>query len=127
MHVHRRAEAGRIVSLLLACTLLAGCRCRLKDPPPSGTRYYVPLGSLQCTGGGKSVAELEQQLRKAGITVNRTACGVDGRMYPAVCGAPDGRIGIFEIPADQAGSAAALALQPLSTLPDAAETSCHER
>ncbi|MBJ6751118.1 hypothetical protein [Geomonas anaerohicana] len=126
MHTHRRTEAGRAVALLLACTMLAGCLHRLNDPPASGSKYYRPLGSQQCTGGGKSLAELEQELRKAGITVRRATCGTDGRMYATVCGAPDGRIAIFEIPPGQAESAAALGLQPLATLPDAAEAPCRE-
>ncbi|GFO64234.1 hypothetical protein M1B72_12415 [Geomonas paludis] len=126
MHIHRRTEAGRAVALLLACTLLAGCMHHPKNPPAPGLTYYRALGSLQCTGGGKSVAELEQELRKAGLTVTRSACGVDGRVHAAVCGAPDGRIAIFEIPPGQAQAAASLGLQPLATLPDAAEAPCRE-
>ncbi|WP_224962239.1 hypothetical protein [Geomonas subterranea] len=122
MRIHRKGAGATAV--LVACTALAGCTCRLKGPPATGARYYRTLGSLQCTGGGSSPAELAQELRKAGIAVNRTACGVDGRMHAAVCGAPDGRIAIFEIPPEQAGAATALGLQPLATLPDAAETPC---
>ena len=124
MRKHRFREGVRAAALLTACILLAGCPHRVKDDPGPAVTYYRSLGSLQCAGGGKTVAEMEQELRKAGITVNRAACGVDGRMRAMVCGASDGRIAIFEIPAQQAGSAAALGLQPLATLPDATETPC---
>ncbi|MBJ6799145.1 hypothetical protein [Geomonas propionica] len=124
MRKHHFKQRVRAAVLLTACTLLAGCPHRVMDDPGPAVTYYRPLGSLQCTGGGKTVAEIEHELRKAGITVNRAACGVDGRMHAMVCGAPDGRIAIFEIPAQQAVSAAALGLKPLATLPDAAETPC---
>jgi hypothetical protein len=56
--------------------------------------------------------------------VQRQACGDDGRIRPAVCGAPDGRIGIFVIPAAQQAQAARLQFTPLAALPDAREQPC---
>lgn len=111
---------------LVACALLAGSACG-HDASGTGIRYYKSLGSVQCTGGGKSAAELGQDLTAAGVTVIRTACGVDGNLYAAVCGAPDGRIGIFEIEAGSANAAAALGFAPLTTLPEATEVPCDPR
>lgn len=120
-------QLARLVTPLIACALLAGCACRLKDPPSAGIKYYKSLGSVQCSGGGRSVAELEQDLLTAGITVTEAACGVDGNMHAAVCGAPDGRIGIFEIEASKGKAAAALGFAPLGTLPGATAVPCDER
>ena len=38
------------------------------------------------------------QLSDAGIPMINVGCGADGRMYPAMCDATDGRIGILEVP-----------------------------
>jgi hypothetical protein len=80
--------------------------------------------SLQCTGGGLSLATMEGQLSAAGVTVSAKSCGNDGRVYAAVCGAPDGRIGIFDIPQAKLQEAAAAGFAPLSSLPGAARTGC---
>lgn len=120
-------QVRRAAAVLIACTLLAGCTCRLKDPPTNGIRYYKSLGSVQCTGGGKSIGELEQELLVSGITVTQTTCGDDGNMHAAVCGAPDGRIGIFEIDPAQARAASVLGFAPLAALPAAAEVPCKEQ
>lgn len=114
-------EASPVAICMFTCVLLAGCGGGLKDP---GLRYYKALGSVQCDNGGTSAAQLEHDLVTAGITVARTSCGQDGMLRSAVCGAPDGRIAIFEIAPSQATAASALGLQPLSTLPDAVEVPC---
>ena len=44
--------------------------------------------------------------------------------YPAVCGAPDGRIGIFDVEAQQAPLASPLGFAPLSGLPAAVRVAC---
>ncbi|MSQ20466.1 MAG: hypothetical protein EXR39_13120 [Betaproteobacteria bacterium] len=83
-------------------------------------------GSVQCTGAGVSVQEIERQLTGAGIEVLSSACGSDGSMHPSVCGAPDGRIGIVQVPESQAQAQAAakLGFAPLSELPDATKIAC---
>ncbi|MBU5636364.1 hypothetical protein KOM00_06410 [Geomonas sp. Red69] len=124
---HHYRLSARTAALMVACSLLSGCMCLLKNPPDSGVKFYQQLGSVQCTGGGKTVAEVKRDILTAGITVTQTSCGVDGRMYPAVCGAPDGRIAIFEIAPDQARAALAIGLKPLTELPDATATPCPER
>jgi hypothetical protein len=82
------------------------------------------MGSVQCEGGGTPPAEWERRLAAAGVRPVASGCGVDGLMRPAVCGAPDGRIFIVEVRADQAPAAAALGFAPLANLPDAARAPC---
>ncbi|MEO7393207.1 MAG: hypothetical protein ABIU58_13605 [Ramlibacter sp.] len=94
------------------------------DSPPLNASIYRSFGSLQCTGGGTSLAAMERQLADAGVTVLAAACGADGFARPAVCGAADGRIGILDIPTTQLPAAAALGFQLLAGLPSASRTSC---
>lgn len=103
---------------LLAATLYA-CAA-----PPAPLRVYKPVGSRQCGDPGQPLPALARQLADAGVAVTSSRCGRDGRMYPAVCGASDGRIGIFEIAASDAAAAAKHGFQPLAQLPDARETLC---
>jgi hypothetical protein len=86
---------------------------------------YKYFGSVQCAGGGVTLADMERQLTEADIQVLSYDCGYDGKAYPAVCGAPDGRMGIFEIPAVQAPGATAAGFAPLSDLPAATKNACH--
>ena len=87
-------------------------------------QVFKPRGSLQCVGGGSSIEGLRRQLVDAGIEVSSSACGTDGRTYPATCGAPDGAIGVFEIPVTQVEAAAALLFAPMSTLDTARIVPC---
>ena len=82
------------------------------------------LGSVQCAGGGITLPEMQSQLTGAGVQVLAASCGNDGVGHPAVCGASDGAIGIFDIPASQQAAAQALAFAPLSTLPHATREAC---
>ncbi len=110
-------------SLLIA--LLLGCGGDSKPPPaPAGVSLYKSAGSVQCTGGGVSVQEMERQLTGAGIKVLSSACGSDGKMYPSMCGSPDGRIGIVEVPDSQVQAAAKMGFAPLSDSPDATKVPC---
>jgi len=70
------------------------------------------------------LAALQAQLTAANVEVRSAACGTDGFLYPAICGVPDGRIGIFEISPAQAEAAAAAGFKPLSTAPQAQIISC---
>jgi hypothetical protein len=85
---------------------------------------FKSLGSLQCTGGGTTLSAFEGQLMAAGIQVLAAMCGNDGMVRAAVCGAPDGAIAIFEVPASQQSSAEMLSFAPLSTAPAAVITPC---
>lgn len=96
-------------------------------PPPASAylvKIYKPQGSLQCQGGGESVSQMRRQLLKVGVKVKKASCGVDGLMYPAVCGAPDGKINIFTINRDGLAKAQAQGFGLLQNLPDAQLTGC---
>ena len=92
--------------------------------PGSSTSVYRYAGSVQCEGGGLSLAESQRQLTNAGIQVFSAACGIDGNAYPAVCGAPDGRIRTFEVPTAQSQLASAIGFAPLSNLASPALADC---
>lgn len=108
-----------VAALLLSVGLMAGCTTAAA--PLAMARA---LGTIQCETGGPTAESLAQALRDAGIPVAAVGCGHDGRMRPAVCGAPDGRLAIVEIPADRRTQAEALGWRPLSDLPDASRQPC---
>lgn len=131
------------VSTLFSCALLSGCM-----PPnmvngglvnPWGSPYPTPAptpapvsyvdvykyqGSRQCEGGGVPLAEMQRQLQALRIPVVNSACGMDGRMYPAVCGSADGRINILSIPSDAVQLAMGQGFFLLSDLPEAQRVNC---
>ena len=109
---------------LIALAALSGCADFGRVAPPSGVGVYKYVGSKQCSGGGTPLATMMRQLSDAGIPAMNVNCGTDGRMYPAMCGAPDGRIGILEVPEAKVSAAAALGFAPLSGLPEASKTVC---
>ena len=109
-----------ILSLVVSL-LIAGCG---GGGSALTVQVFRPRGSLQCVGGGSSIDGMRRQLVDAGIEVSAATCGTDGRVYPAVCGAPDGAIGVFEIPLAQLEAAAALLFAPLSTLDTARAMPC---
>ena len=92
-----------------------------------GVSVYKYVGSRQCEDGGTPVEKMMRQLSEAGIPVINVHCGTDGRMYPAMCGAPDGRIGILEVPESKVSAAAALGYAPLVNLPEANRTVCPKK
>lgn len=109
---------------LIACAAVAACGGGAAESPATNVSMYKYFGSVQCNGGGTSLPTLARQLTDAGISVFSSACGVDGRIYAAVCGGADGRIGILEIPATQAQAASALGFAPLTNLPAAVTVAC---
>lgn len=110
-----------IVSGALA---LSACADFGGKAPASGVPVYKYVGSKQCEGGGIPVEKMMRQLSEGGIPAMNVQCGTDGRVYPAMCGAPDGRIGILEVPEGKVSAAAALGFAPLSSLPGASKTVC---
>jgi hypothetical protein len=111
---------------LFLSPLLAACAAQPAAAPTPVVSVTKSLGGRQCEAGAASLAALAAQLAQAGVTVRRQACGDDGRMRPAVCGAADGRIGIFVIPAAQQALAAQAQFAPLAALPDAREQPCRQ-
>jgi len=125
----RKGTAKLLVASLVVLVTLAACaggdgKSPSASLPSASARTYKYVGSVQCTGGGTSLTELQLQLTGAGIQVLGATCGVDGNLYAAVCGGADGRIAIFEIPAQQAQAASALGFMPLADLPAATEVAC---
>lgn len=90
----------------------------------AGTKVFKSMGSLQCSGGGVSLAALQGQLVTLKVQVNSAACGTDGVAHPTTCGTTDGKIGIFEVPSAQTAAAATAGFAPLSTLPSAKTIPC---
>lgn len=91
---------------------------------PGNVAVYVSLGSRQCEGGGRSLADVQRSAQAAGLTIVSASCGTDGAMHAAVCGGPDGRIAILDIPGAQLATARSQGLKPLTELPDARRTPC---
>lgn len=104
---------------LAAAALLAGCA--IEAP---AMVVAQSLGSRQCEGDGRSAAALAQALRAAGVEVRAEGCGHDGRLRPAVCGAPDGRLAVLDIAPGGAERAAALGWRPLAAWPEARRQPC---
>lgn len=115
----RRTNVLLAISLMLSACAGTG---RLAQAP--GTSVYKYVGSKQCSGGGVPLATMMRQLSDAGVAVMNVSCGTDGRMYPAMCDAPDGRIGILEVPEGKLTAAAASGFAPLSNLPEASRIVC---
>lgn len=105
--------------IMVAALTLAACA----QPQAAETmRVAKSLGSRQCEGGGRTLAELKAELEAAGVKVARAACGTDGRMRAQACGLPDGRLGIFEIAVASRETAARAGFMPLPE--GAQETGC---
>lgn len=112
----------RMHVFVTALLILSACADLARVAP--GVAVYKYVGSKQCSGGGVPLATMMRQVSEAGVPVQNVSCGTDGRMYPTMCGAPDGRIGILEIPEHKVSAAAALGFAPLSNLPEASKTVC---
>jgi hypothetical protein len=85
---------------------------------------YKSAGSVQCSGGGLTPAQMQIELTAAGIGVISAACGADGTVVLALCGAADTKINIFEVQASDVAAAQGLGFALLSGLPDAARKPC---
>lgn len=91
-----------LLAVLVAAAMTTACASER-------VRVFKPTGSVQCgDAGARGAAGLEalaKPLEGAGVRVLGRACGSDGRMHAMVCGAPDGRIAIFDVPAGDAEAA----------------------
>ena len=105
---------------------LASASCVNANPtsPQTSVRVFKTTGSVQCAEVGSDLATFARQLEEAGLKVISSACGSDGRMRAAMCGAPDGRLAIFEVSSADAQLSAKLGFSPLSKLPDAQVVPC---
>lgn len=113
------------LAVLGLITLLPGCAGTPASSPQERVSVSKSLGSVQCQpGSGITLSALQSELEAADIKVLGSSCGSNGRIYPAVCGASNGRIGILEILPAHLSKAAALGFVPLSDLPDATRVAC---
>lgn len=118
----------RTSCLLLLAGLLAACESAGRGSTATTyTQVYAPTGAAQCEGGGTRVPDMAQQLRDQGVAVEMASCGQDGLVRTAVCGAPDGSIGVFVIPQADGQRALQLGFQPFASIPDAIVGPCREQ
>ena len=92
--------------------------------PINLVKVYKYQGSVQCQGGGEPLMRMRRQLVKAGVKVVASHCGVDGLIYPSVCGAADGKINVFTIAQTNLAKAQAKGFNLLRNLADAQLISC---
>ena len=92
--------------------------------PEPRVRVYKNVGAVQCEKAGTPLSTFIRELSDAGIPVLDVNCGTDGKMYAAMCGAADGRIGILAVPEAKVSAAGALGFAPLSSLQEANKTVC---
>jgi len=117
----------RFFSLLVAAALLVSCGGGGSSGgggAPSVVAVYTSFGSVQCSGGGTTLTELQRELLALGIQVLAARCGLDGLARPAVCGESDGRIAMFDVDEAQVLVLLALGFALLSTLPNATAAPC---
>jgi hypothetical protein len=117
----------RFVASLVAAAALGACGGgggAGAGGAPAVIAVYALLGSLQCSGGGSTAGELQQQLIARGIEVIEARCGLDGVPRPALCGLSDGRIAVFDLAEAHALLALAIGFTLLSTLPNATVADC---
>ena len=115
--------AAGLAAVLVACATAAPPSA---TPPTAVTTLdvYRTLGSKQCEGGGQSLDQLAAELTRAGVPVRAASCGRDGRMRVAMCGASDGRIGIYTIAVADLQRATRAGFDLLEHLSDARREAC---
>lgn len=102
------------ISSVLTVLALSGCLASVPNASADARDVFKPAGSRQCEpDSGVGEGELRAELETQGITVLDYRLGHDGRIYPAVCGAPTGRLHVFTIPTAQMPAAEALGYHPV--------------
>lgn len=87
-------------------------------------RVQHSLEGRQCEAGGLTIADLEKRLAAAGVNVLAARCASDGRMRVQMCGAADGRLGVFEIAAAERERAAAAGFRAVAADEKPVEQPC---
>jgi hypothetical protein len=96
-----------IISVLTVLAL-SGCLASAPNASADAREVFKPEGSRQCEpDSGVAEGALRAELEALRIPVLAYRSGHDGRFYPAVCGAPTGRIHVFSIPASAVPAAEA--------------------
>lgn len=121
--VQKLSPATPALTLVLVLAL-SGCG-RSDDEARSTVRVFTYAGSTHCSpGSGATLAQMAAPLKDAGVQVVSAACGKDGLLHAAKCGANDGRIGVFEIAVKDAKKADSLNYAKAGTLPDLSVGEC---
>ena len=82
-----------------------------------GVIVYQLRGSRQCEPGSGTAPEvMRTALEAEGVRVWRSACGSDGRMRIAACGASTGQLNLFDIAPEDLPRAEVLGYVRLSSL-----------
>jgi len=102
--------------IALAAALLAAACVEPTGADELHVTMWKSLGSRQCQGGGTTAQALAEALRSAGVEVVSIACGRDGNVRPMLCGLPDDRIAVIELPGAQRALAAAQGFAPIDEL-----------
>ncbi|RYY78729.1 MAG: hypothetical protein EOO69_09560 [Moraxellaceae bacterium] len=100
----------------LATALLSGCQ---SSPVQSEAGSHQPvwvskdLGLKQCeqSSSKQALQQTQSILDQAQVQVLRAHCADDGMMRTQVCGAPQGKLGIYKIAAFQLDTAQSLGFQ----------------
>lgn len=109
---------------LMLALVLGGCG-RPDDASRLTVRVFTYAGSTHCSSAsGSSLAQMAAPLKDAGVQIVSAACGKDGLLHTAKCGANDGRIGVFEIAVSDAKKADSLNYAKAGTLPDMSIGEC---
>ena len=116
------AAARALLSALAAGLILIGCAA--PGEPAGSVTVYQPRGAVQCGSRGTAPEAMAAVLRRAGVAVRASACGSDGRLRPARCGAGTGELNLFDIAASDLARAQALGFGPLAELPGAEPVPC---
>ena len=118
--VRRLCAGWRLVAAM--CCIAAGPVHSASDP--ATVAVYRAAGTTQCANTSVDLEALSAPLKAAGIAVRASRCASDGLMRKMLCGSPDGRLAVFDIPKKDGAAASKLGFSPLSALPDAQEVPC---
>jgi hypothetical protein len=106
---------------LICCTAAAPAHAA---SDPATVAVYRVAGTTQCATVGVDLDALSLPLKAAGIAVHARRCASDGLMRRMLCGSPDGRLAVFDVPKKDAAAASKLGFARLGELPDAQEVPC---
>lgn len=103
--MHLKQLAGS-AALLFVIAIASGCN---GTKAQENIEVSKALGTRQCEQDqGDALEKLTDALTQAGVTVLSKKQGHDGKSHITVCGAADGRTGVFSIPATQIEKAESL-------------------
>lgn len=105
-----RKNVVRLLVLLFALPILGACasgHCRSRTDARAKTVFVFKAdGTKQCgIGSAMSIQQMAQELGDIKIISQENKS--DGKLYPMVCGAPTGKVNVYEIPEGELSKATA--------------------